>query len=74
MDTAILKNLANWLMLEKCKELAIDPSGSHVEHPRGRNGERVYTLTSDSSDRPFMQVTFTKNSAPRFIYIDKVIL
>lgn len=68
MNDAILKNLANWMMLEKCKEVEIDPSGSHVEHPRGRNGERTYTLVKTDSDRPFMQVTFTKSNAPRFIY------
>lgn len=68
MDATILKNLANWLMIEKCKETGIDPSGSHVEHPRGRNGERVYTLVKTDSTRPFMQVTFHKNSAPSFIY------
>lgn len=68
MDRDILFSLANWLMLQKCKEVEIDPSGSHCENPRGRNGERVYTLVKDGSDRPFMQVTFRKAHAPIFIY------
>lgn len=68
MDAAILKNLAHWLMLEKCKEVSINPSGSHLEHPRVRNGERTYTLVKDDSNRPFMQVTFSKSQSPRFIY------
>ena len=67
-DKKILHSLANWLMLEKCKEAGIDPSGSYTRHPRGRKGERVYTLVKTDSDRPFMQVTFKKAHAPVFIY------
>lgn len=68
MESEILFSLANWFMLQKAKEAGIDPSGSHCEHPRGRKGERVYTLVKDGSDRPFMQVTFKKAHAPIFIY------
>lgn len=61
--------LANWLMLEKCKEVDIDPSNSYVRKPKQqKRGEHTYTLVKADSDRPFMQVTFTNNSAPRFIY------
>lgn len=68
IDATILKSLANWLMLEKCKEVGIDPSGSYILNPRRQNGERVYTLVKDGADRPFMQVTLKKAHAPIFIY------
>lgn len=68
MDREIMFSLANWLMLQKCKEVEINPSGSHCQAVRGRNGERVFTLVKTDSDRPFMQVTFKKAHAPIFIY------
>lgn len=70
MNAEILKNLANWLMLEKCKEVGLNPSGTHVNYPPFQErGERTYCLWKDGSpDRPFMQVTFTKGNAPRFTY------
>lgn len=68
MEREILKNLANWLMLEKCKEVGIDPSGSYCDSPRSNKGERTFTLVKTDSDRPFMQVTFGRRTAPRFIY------
>lgn len=68
MDRQIMFSLANWLMLEKSKEVGIDPSGSHCKAVRAKNGERVFTLVKTDSDRPFMQVTFKKAHAPIFIY------
>lgn len=70
MNAEILRNLANWLMLEKCKEIGLDPSGSWVNQPPyGKRGERTFALWQEgNNDRPIMQVTFTKNNAPRFIW------
>lgn len=69
MDAAILKNLANWMMLEKCHEINLNPSSSYVKRPQNqKQGERTYTLVKRDTNRPFMQVTFTKSNAPRFIY------
>ena len=70
MNTDILKNLANWLMLEKCKEVGLDPSGTHINvPPYQKRGERTFALWQEgNSAKPLMQVTFTKRNAPRFIY------
>lgn len=66
MGPEILRNLANWMMIEKCKELDLDASDSRVQKALSKRGEWTYALVR--GERPFMQVTFTKSNAPRFIY------
>lgn len=63
----VLMNLANLQMLQYCKEQGIDPSDSYVaKTDRGF----VYGLKNNSDNRTFVQVTFTKNSVPRFWWGD----
>lgn len=57
----VLRNLANFLLIEFCKEQGIDPSGSHVM----KNGRGfVYSLVSTGTERPFVSVAFSKHSSP----------
>lgn len=60
MDAEILFSLAHWLMLEKCRQVGIDPSGSHCEKLPRRQGERAYRIVKDDTNRTFMQVTLRK--------------
>lgn len=63
----ILLNLANIYLLEYCKQMGIDPSGSYVKKMvRGY----VYGLCNQDDHKPFVQVTFKKTSVPEFWWGD----
>ena len=65
-DKAILKNLANWLMLEQCKKLDIDCSDTHVVETVAVRRQRNYALVKNDTNYGIILVTFTKNNAPQF--------
>lgn len=70
MDTQILNNLANWMMIEKCKELGIDCSNTYVQRQMvaQRNRQRLYWLANYETKRPVMQIVFSKSQAPQYNY------
>ena len=59
----VLLNLANFMLLDYCKEEGIDPSDSHVI--KNRRGF-VYSLINNSDEKVFCSITFTKNSRPSY--------
>lgn len=63
----ILLNLANIHLLEYCRQMGIDPSGSYVR--KMRRGY-VYGLCNQSDDRVFAQVTFKKSAVPEYWWGD----
>lgn len=59
----ILQNLANLLLVEKCKKMRIDCSGSHTVY----KGRFKYNLISDKTGKEIIQIAFHKSSVPTYI-------
>ena len=63
-----LINLAQILMLDKCKELNIDCSGScTIKHPR----KQEYTLKKQDADKPILMIIFHKSGVPIYLRYNK---
>lgn len=59
----VLKNLANIMLLDYCKEQRIDPSDSHVI----KNGRGfAYSLVNNSDEKVFCTITFKKSAVPSY--------
>lgn len=59
----ILQNLALISLNNKCREMNVNCSGSHVVY----KGRFKYSLISDTTNKEIIEVTFYKNSAPTYI-------
>jgi hypothetical protein len=59
----ILQNLALILTTNKCREMKVNCSGSHLTY----KGRFKYSLISDATNKEIIEVTFYKNSVPTYI-------
>ena len=63
-----LKTLALILMLDKCKELGIDPSGTEiVKEAFGQS----YVLFKLKTADPIISIKFNKSARPSYLTFDK---
>jgi len=63
-----LKNLAQILMLDKCKELGIDCSGSFVDK---FNYGQTYTLRKHETNKLIILITLHQSARPTYLIFDK---
>lgn len=60
-----LQNLAHVMLLKTCKELNIDPSGTHcIKYPR----KFIYALVQDETGKAIINVTIHKNQVPTYAW------
>ena len=58
-----LQNLANTHAINKCKELNIDPSGTHIyKYPR----KQTYSLVKDETGKAIITITFYTSHVPTY--------
>jgi len=58
-----LQNVAMILLLNTCKTLNIDPSGTHItKKPRGQ----VYDLVRDEDKKAILTITLHKHQVPTY--------
>lgn len=66
-DEKVMRSLAHWLMLEKCRDVNINPSGTYCEQAKNTNGKRVFRLIKQGDiNHIVMEVVLKASNAPRF--------
>lgn len=65
----VLRNMANWLLIEFCKANNIDCSNSRV----AKNGRGFkWSLVDYDSGRQFVTITFFKNQVPHYSWRERI--